>query len=104
MTDPQPSGAAVRSKAEVETAHARRYLAQLCKHFGHKCPTSHDEHAGQITFEMGVCSLQAGAERLTLSLDAPDGLRLERLQDVVARHLVRFAFREDMQVCRQAQR
>ncbi len=47
---------------------------------------------------MGVCRLSADDGRLALSLDAPDAAALDRLQDVVARHLVRFAFREEMQI------
>jgi hypothetical protein len=35
---------------------------------------------------------------LTLSLETPDATQMAQLQDVVARHLVRFAFREELQV------
>ena len=49
MTDSRLSEAATRSEARVGTAHAQRYLAQLCKHFGHKLPTTYDDVSGQIT-------------------------------------------------------
>ena len=39
-----------------------------------------------------------GDEALDLSVTVSQPADLERLQDVVARHLVRFAFREDMQI------
>jgi hypothetical protein len=35
---------------------------------------------------------------LTLSRDAPDNARLLLLKDVVARHLLHFAFRDDMRI------
>jgi hypothetical protein len=98
MTGDQTSIQTVRSIAEIETAQAGRYLTQLCKHFQHKCPVVLDDMAGQITFAMGDCRLQAEAGVLTLSLDAPDEAKLVQLQDVVARHLLRFAFREAMQI------
>lgn len=85
-----------RSYAEVPTAHASRYLQQLCKHFSHKLTVSFDDTVGRIDFTRGECWLTARQEALVLSLAAPDAQQLERLQDVVARHLVRFAFREEL--------
>jgi uncharacterized protein len=35
---------------------------------------------------------------LTISLDSPSAEDLERLKDVVARHLLRFAFREELSI------
>jgi hypothetical protein len=86
------------SVAEITTAKAQRYLQQLCKHFQHKRPVTFDEHSGQISFEIGDCRLDASEEVLKLSLAAPDGARMTQLQDVVARHFLRFAFREQLQV------
>ena len=97
MIDPSAT-AAVRSTAEVATARAARYMTQLCKHFAHRCPVTHDERAGRISFAMGECRLHAATGVLTLSLEAAEAPRMAQLQEVVARHLLRFAFREDMQV------
>lgn len=94
----QPSGATVHSTADVPTPRASRYLQQLCKHFQHKRPATFDERAGHIVFPIGDCHLRASDDTLTLSLEAPDGPRLEQLQDVVGRHLLRFAFREEMRI------
>jgi len=90
--------ACVRSTAEIATAQARRYMIQLCKHFEHKLPVTYDDHTGRIALSVGVCRLAAAGDRLTLSGEAPDAAQLAQLQDVVARHLVRFAFREEMQI------
>ncbi len=89
---------ATRTTAEIATAHAQRYLTQLCKHFQHRCPVELGDAAGSITFTAGTCSLRADAGALTLSLAAPDEAHLVQLQDVVSRHLVRFAFREALEV------
>lgn len=98
MTDFTSATGGAHSRADVATPRASRYLQQLCKHFAHKIPVTFDASAGQITFQGGVCRLNAEGDRLALSLDAPDPAALDRLQDVVARHLVRFAFREEMQI------
>jgi hypothetical protein len=87
-----------RSTAEVATELPQRYLTQLCKHFEHKLAVSYDGPAGEIVFSVGTCHLRAGTGVLTLSLEAPDAASLAQLQDVVARHLLRFAFREDMHI------
>jgi len=91
MTDQSP---AVHSFAEATTPEASRYLQQLCKHFQHKRPVTFDERSGYIDFPAGNCRLSATADMLTISLAAPDDARMTELQDVVARHLLRFAFRD----------
>jgi hypothetical protein len=87
-----------RSTAEIATPQAARYLTQVCKHFQHKLPVTLGDGAGHITFTIGGCRLRAEKETLVLSVEAPDDARLLQLQDVVGRHLLRFAFREDMQI------
>jgi hypothetical protein len=47
---------------------------------------------------MGDCGFRAEPGVLTLSLQTADGTQLVQLQDVVARHLLCFAFREAMQI------
>jgi uncharacterized protein len=88
----------VRSVADIETANASKYLQQLCKHFGHKTTVTFDDKSGQIAFEMGNCQLEARDGILAVTLTATDAANMPRLQDVVVRHLVRFAFRETLQI------
>jgi uncharacterized protein len=95
---PQDTDTPAGATARIATDHAKRYLTQLCKHFEHKLPVTHGDGAGEITFTLGVCTLRADTGVLTLSVSAPDASALPQLQDVVARHLVRFAFREEMTV------
>jgi hypothetical protein len=98
MNDTHSAALAVRSTAEIATPRARRYLTQLCKHFEHERPVTYDEQTGQIAFTIGECRLRADDGVLTLSLQAADAAAMAQLQDVVARHLLRFAFREEMQI------
>lgn len=93
-----PTTPLVRSIAEVSTSQPERYLAQLCKHFQHKLDVVFDNQSGQIVFPLGDCRLKAGDGTLTLSAEAADAETLAKLQDVVARHLLRFAFREEMKI------
>jgi hypothetical protein len=88
------------SEASVPTRVASRYLGQLCQHFQHKIPVTLDEHHGRIEFPSGVCELEAptGSEALHIRLVGSDPAVLAVLEDVVARHLVRFAFREKLEI------
>lgn len=89
---------ATTSHAAIATENASRYLQQLCKHFAHKIPVSFDETQGRITFDMGECRLSATGSQLRLEARAQSPESLPTLEDVVARHLVRFAFREELAV------
>jgi hypothetical protein len=84
----------MQSEAHVKTAMAARYLAQLCKHFAHKLAVSHDGNSGRIEFASGVCILQAQDDVLILRAQAAEGTALQEVQDVIDRHLARFAFRD----------
>ena len=86
------------SHAETRTAKARTYMIQLCKHFGHKMPVTYDDAHARIEFPMGVCKADVDGDVLHLTAIAADEARLPQLQDVIARHLVRFAFKEDLAI------
>jgi hypothetical protein len=90
--------AAIASTTTIATPHAAKYLAQLCKHFDHKCPVTVSGDTGQITFTIGRCDLKSEAEVLTISVTATEPAELEPLKDVVIRHLVRFAFSEELAI------
>jgi hypothetical protein len=81
--------------ARVATTHASRYLQQLCKHWSHKYPVEFTPHDGRIEMSAAVLILDADPQGLGLRITAaPDDL--ERMEQVVARHLQRFAFKEDL--------
>jgi uncharacterized protein len=90
--------------AQVPTAHASRYLQQLCKHWQHNLTVAFTADHGTVVFPKdargaehpgdGLATFDAGAEALTVRIDATSPEQLAGLQGAVARHLDRFAFRE----------
>lgn len=97
MPIPAPE-ALLTSTAVVTTPKAAGYAAQLVKHFAHKIPARFEAGDGEIGFAFGTCRLHAEGDRLTLSVTGADPGAISRLQDVVARHLLRFAFREELAI------
>ncbi len=98
MSEQSLKTVAAQGEAHIATANASRYLQQLCKHFAHKLPVSFDPQAGQISFPSGECRLKAEDGVLKLTVAVPDAAQLAHLEDVVARHLLRFAFREELTI------
>ena len=95
------------SSAAVETPRAGRYGKQLATHLGRRLVTEWDEHAGTglVVFDGGRCDLRATPEQLVLqvALNASTdprvaAARLELIENVVGRHLVRFGARDELVV------
>lgn len=86
------------SEARVATELPRRYMGQLCKHFAHRVPVVLEEDRGEIAFAIGRCEVTAGPAELVLRAEAQDEDHLPTLEDVVARHLLRFTFREPVAI------
>ena len=92
------------STVRVPTAHASRYLQQLCKHWRHNLAVEFDETRGTVIFPRNArgadwpgdatLALQAHVEGLECRLEASDPGQREALKGAVARHIDRFAFRE----------
>ena len=88
----------MQSQAIAATELGARYLGQLCKHFAHKVPALFEASDGEISFPAGICRLHAEGDALTMTVEAADPEAIARLQDVVASHLLRFAFREELAI------
>lgn len=98
MNDLSQENGRTRSVANIATSNASRYLQQLCKHFAHKLPVTFDPSTGLIAFSIGDCQLKAREGFLAISLTVPDASGIATLQEVVANHLTRFAFRENLRI------
>lgn len=95
---------AAHAIAVVPTASASRYLQQLCKHWTHNLTVVFTEDHGTVVFPKdargadhpgdGLVTFDAGADALTVRIDASSVAQLDGLKGAVARHLDRFAFRE----------
>ena len=82
----------------VTTTNASRYLQQLCKHWSHKFSVEFDAVNGSVALPSATLTLAADESRLALTLEAAEPAELPRLGEVVADHLRRFAFREDLAI------
>ncbi len=78
-----------------DSRNARKYMTQLCKHFGHKVPSSVDGDSGQVIFAIGKAEMAADDTNLTVILTGADAEALTQMQHIIDDHLKRFAFRED---------
>ncbi len=87
-----------KATAAVPTANGSRYLQQLCKHWSHKFETEFDAQAGRINLGETALHLTAAPDALTLTLTTGEAAALDRMETVIADHLKRFAFREDLTV------
>ncbi|GAA3470407.1 MULTISPECIES: DUF2218 domain-containing protein [Nonomuraea] len=87
------------STAHVATDRPERYAKQLVSHLGHKASAEHTgPGCATITFRSGTCSLRSAEGGLVLVAEAADLDALGGVQDVVTRHLLRFATQEDLHV------
>ncbi|MER9182986.1 DUF2218 domain-containing protein [Mesorhizobium sp. M0159] len=84
------------SHVDVATELASRYLQQLCKHWAHKFPVEFDPNHGTIDLTLGRTVLDADPAALHIAVTTDEAGSLERLETVVAEHIKRFAFREEL--------
>lgn len=95
MTDTHPAA----SQARIATPKSRSYLVQLCKHFAHKIPATFADNQGSIQFAVGISKRDAeDPDALVIRTSASNDANLTTLEDVVERHLRRFAFKEDLAI------
>jgi len=85
-----------KSISVVETPFASKYLQQLSKHFQHKTAVTYDKTHAHIDLKTGTCELDANENELNITVSVTEAAEVAHLQDVVERHLIRFAFREDV--------
>ena len=94
----------VSAIANTPTAHASKYLQQLCKHWQHNLAVEFTPEHGTVTFPKdargatwagdALVTFDAGPDALSVRIDASSDEHVEAMKGVVARHLDRFAFRE----------
>jgi hypothetical protein len=81
----------VAAAARIETPHAPKYLAQLCRRFARSAPARLYDDEGFIDLPLGPCHLSALPGSLALVVEASDEEGLQHLQWVLANHLKRVA-------------
>jgi len=86
------------TESSVAMPTPARYMARLCNHFTHRVTVHREADHARIEFPNAVCSLRATEERLEMRIEADDAATLERLEQVVARHLKQVASAETFDV------
>ena len=86
------------AQASVAIPTPARYMARLCNHFAHRVTVHREPESARIEFPHGVGLMQATADRLEFRLEASDAATLERLQEVVSRHLKQVASAETFEI------
>ncbi len=84
------------AESHVRSDKAASYLAQLCKHFGHKVPAVFDQTSGHVSFEPGTCRMQVAGDLLSMRCEADNQANLRKVMGVIEVHLKRFAWRETL--------
>jgi hypothetical protein len=87
----------LQSHARLTTDKAARYMTQLAKHWSHKFEVTFDATTARIPLPIGDCRMVADETGLNLTVETADPEGLTKLEDVVAQHLLRFAFREEVE-------
>lgn len=86
----------IYSTARIATERPYRYLKQLVSHMGHRASTElRGDDRGIIVLRRGTCHLTA-ADDLHILAQAADPEDLPGVQDVITRHLHRFATRDHL--------
>ncbi|GIH23324.1 hypothetical protein Aph01nite_16340 [Acrocarpospora phusangensis] len=87
------------STAHVPTTRPERYIKQLTSHMSHKTTTDlASDGRGVITLSAGTCVLTPARDHLDMIATAADPGALAQVQDVITRHLLRFATQEQLDV------
>lgn len=91
-----------KTKTNIKTQAAHKYVAQLCKHFNHKAPSTFEiDHEmvtanGTTNFKMGKCQYDAKDNCLTIIGNADTREGCEAIQSVIDAHIIKFAHRESL--------
>ena len=84
------------SRAEVATPNGVSLLRKLCRHWSHEHTVEFDDTHGKITLPRGYVTLMPGPAALSVYLETKDGEDQDRMELVVAEHLQRFGFGEQL--------
>lgn len=84
------------ASAIVTTEHASRYLQQLAKHWAHKFEVEFTPTHAEIKNDERSVIMDATPSELRVNISTIDPATLEKWEEVVAAHVVRFGFREEL--------
>lgn len=82
--------------ASVVIERPARYGKQLSEHLGHKIPVEYLGDHWVLTMGSGLATVTPTENTLELSAEAHDSETLDRVKDVLGRHLLKFAHKLDI--------
>lgn len=86
----------VITEATVGLDQPGKMLLRLCKHFEHKLKVTYSDTQAQMEFIIGACDAQVNDGALHFVCRSNKKNENDELQNVIERHLVRFAHKEDV--------
>jgi uncharacterized protein len=86
------------ARADVPTESPERYAKQLVSHLGRRVEFTTDGPTSTASIAGGTGVIHIGDGVITLRAEAPDAETLDRVQDVLGRHLERFGQRNELAV------
>jgi uncharacterized protein len=86
------------ARADVRTDVPERYAKQLVSHLGRRTEWTTEGPISTADIAGGRGTVEVGDGVLTLRASAPDTETLDRVQDVLGRHLERFGQRNELVV------
>jgi hypothetical protein len=90
--------APLTSRADVPTDAPGRYAKQLVSHLGRRTEWTTEGPISRAAIAGGTGVVEVGDGVLTLLAEASDTETLDRVQDVLGRHLERFGQRNELTV------
>ena len=90
--------APLTARADVPTDAPERYAKQLLSHLGRRVEWTTEGPVSTASIAGGTGTVEVGEGVLVLRAQAPDAEALERVKDVLGRHLERFGQRNELVV------
>lgn len=86
-----------QSTATFPLTDPMRLIRRLCKHWAHKITTEYGDNEGFVDFkDHKIANLYAFDGTITIKITTPTKDDLERLQTVVANHVIRMIPQEEV--------
>lgn len=86
----------MKAIVRIKTTEGANYIGKLCRHFKHKIEATYEGNRGVAHFPAGICQMLAEPETLIFEVEAQDEEGMQRIQGALDRHLIKFAFREEL--------
>lgn len=93
-----PAATTLTSRAEIVIERPQRWAKQLVSHLSRNQPAEHTPDGDVLTFGTGRGTVRAAEDRIILHAEGPDEQTRATVEDVLGRHLVRFASDHDVAV------